>query len=645
MNKSNIDKILILILTLFAFGLRVWQLDNVPPGWRDDELINSLVISQKVLDGDWAVFYPDASGHEALYHALNALTLALLGVNVFGIRLLSAILGTLAIPLIWLFGRRLVGRWGALVAAGMLAVSFWSLMYSRFGLRHIQTPFITLLTFYFFWAGLTVSSERKASRYFGMAGVSMAAGFYTYFAARGLPLIWLALMGYVWLAARERWQARWRGMVLGLVVTAVLILPLVITLRQQPEAEGRVTELAIPLVAARQGDFAPLGKHIRITLGMFHANGDDEWLYNIPHRPVFSLPIGVWFWFGVIMAGWQALRPFLQRQSANHTALASALLLIWWLAGISPGFLSVPPASLGHTILAQPAVFMLAGLPITLAHRTNRYFAPLLVSVLILVTGIRDLPDYFTNWPQRGLVRFLYKADIHDVAAYLNTHPELTDFGITGLLAGPWDRLALAVDLHKPTLFRPRWFNPERALLLQPSVSFGGYPDVPFAYEEAFWPLPDVPGTGEYQLSQVTYDLNETAEPTCFTNGLCVVSAVYDTETGFLELGWKVAKPLTLPPMPLISNPPPPGVYAGPRLLVFAQMLDTNGNFLAGDDGLWVDPTTLYPGDLFVQRHHLPVNMDGGMVAYGLYDPMTGERILTKDGRDHLSINLQKEEQ
>ncbi|MGD8856485.1 MAG: hypothetical protein PVG33_09175, partial [Chloroflexota bacterium] len=60
------------LLTLLAFFLRVWQLDKAPPGWRDDELINSLVISQKVIDGDWAVYYPDASGHEALYHILNA---------------------------------------------------------------------------------------------------------------------------------------------------------------------------------------------------------------------------------------------------------------------------------------------------------------------------------------------------------------------------------------------------------------------------------------------------------------------------------------------------------------------------------------------------------------------------------------------
>ena len=59
------------VITLLAFGLRVVALADVPPGWRDDELIETLVISRNILGGDLRFYYPDASGHEALYHALN----------------------------------------------------------------------------------------------------------------------------------------------------------------------------------------------------------------------------------------------------------------------------------------------------------------------------------------------------------------------------------------------------------------------------------------------------------------------------------------------------------------------------------------------------------------------------------------------
>ncbi len=64
------ELLLLAVITLGGLILRFWALDSVPPGWRDDELINSLVISRKVLDGDLAFYYPDASGHEALYHAV-----------------------------------------------------------------------------------------------------------------------------------------------------------------------------------------------------------------------------------------------------------------------------------------------------------------------------------------------------------------------------------------------------------------------------------------------------------------------------------------------------------------------------------------------------------------------------------------------
>ena len=145
------EKWIIILITFFAFAIRIWNLGDMPPGWRDDELINSLVISQHVLDGEWAVYYADASGHEALYHVLNAFFLGVFGANWLGIRLLSVFLGVLAVPVTWLLGRKLFVSWVGLLAAAGLTLSFWSLMYSRIGLRHVLMPLLTLLAFYFFW--------------------------------------------------------------------------------------------------------------------------------------------------------------------------------------------------------------------------------------------------------------------------------------------------------------------------------------------------------------------------------------------------------------------------------------------------------------------------------------------------------------
>ncbi len=680
-------------LFLVALGLRLWRIDTAPPGWSDDELSNTFVLSQKVLDGRWAFYFPDASGHEALYHTVVAGTIRLLGHNFFGIRLVSMLLGSLSVPLLYQLGRRLFDRRVGLLAAAGLAVSFWSLIYSRIGLRHISMPFFMLLSFGFLWQALGPAfralsdqddpAERQGNpapppearptfRGLGRpgggflspylwSGVFMGLGFYTYFAARGVPLIVLAFALYLFLA-RRRLRLRhgdrvWRGLLLLLVVAGLLAIPLILSLRAQEGADARVAELAVPVVAARAGDWTPLGQHVLQTLNMFHATGDNEFLYNIPGRPVFGLLLASLFWVGVSLALWRGLALLIgparwspALPEARRQAAAGLFLLVWWLAGLSPGFLSVPPASLGHTIVALPATYLLLALPLTLLDRfpgRDRLALGLGLVVLALVAA-RDLPDYLTRWPARGNTRFLYHADLADAAAYLQRAPDLTDVALSSLLLGPWDRLALELELEERGLagqVRPRLFQPERAIFLaladRPATSFYGYPRVGQRYEAYYGPLAGK--AGGFSVAQVRPEFMAPGgaldQPACFANGLCLLGALYDATSNRLELTWRVAGALALPPMPVISKPPPPGVYDGPRLSVFTHWLDPAGGFLGADDGLWVDPGTLQPGDVFRQEHRLPPGGEGpARILVGLYDPLTGDRILTAAGQDHLVV-------
>lgn len=674
---------IILVIAVVALLLRFWQLDSVPPGWRDDELINSLAISQKVIDGDLAFYYADASGHEALYHVLSAGTLALFGPGVAGIRWLPAILGTATVILTYLLASLLFGRKVAIVAALALAVSFWSLMYSRIGIRHISLPVFMLASFYAFWRALKVSgampgwnevkkgdagNARSSAIWFALAGLFLGIGFYTYFASRGIPLIFLLFGIYLALFQRTALKRSWRGFLLMLGLALIVAIPLVVTLMRQPETEARVEELAVPLVEAREGNLAPLGEHIRRTLNMFHSDGDDEWLYNIPNRPVFG-PVGAaFFWIGFLAALWYASKPILRfalrvvNAARPLSALdpnpylegASAFVLIWWLVGISPGFVSVPAASLGHTIIAQSAVYIIVALPLLPfsswlqrrfpSRRTfNNALAAAMAGLLLISIIARDLPDYFIEWPSRGMTRFLYRADIKDLAQYLNDHEEIQDIGVTGLLAGPWDRLALEIDLEDQQRTAPRWYDPRKTVILQlngqPALVFRGYPGESALREDLYQPVLGEQAGG-YTLARIDLQADPDHKPTCFNNGLCLFASEYDPETGALDLSWLVNQPLDLPRLPLISNPPPPGVYAGPRLSVFTQMVDSAGSFLVGDDGLWIDAAGLKPGDRFLQRHWLaaPAGIESATIIFGLYDPMTGERILVDDGRDHIRL-------
>ena len=621
---------LLLSLTLLACGLRFWQLDGVPPGYRIDELSDIFAVSpQQLAGGKYHFFFHDASGHEGLWHAFHHLFLYLLGQTALGARGVSAFFGLLTIPLVYLIGRTLFDKRIGLVAAAALTVSFWGLMYSRTGIRQVSMPFFQLIAFYFFWRGIRTNKRT----HWIAAGVGMGLCLNTYFAAWTVPA---TIIGFLFLALifrRDLLDGRWRGILWMFALTLLFAIPLVIAMRDVPASAepGRISEVAKPFHAFLAGDFRPILQNIVQTLRMYHNYGDEEWLYNIPFRPVFPPLIGLIFWIGVIIA--------VGRTLLNRSA-ETTFLLIWWFLGIAPAFISVPPASLGHTIASQVAVYLLLALPLTLIRPISK-LRPILTPISLLLIGsvaVIDLPDYFYDWPTRGNTRFHYNADIDDVARYLKTRPDLTDFGITGTLAGQWEKLAL--EFSAPPNLRPRWYNPSRVIFLeiagQPARNFTDYPNIELIENSRY--QPDSVPISAYRFREVMPTTLPETLNFCFDNGWCIVSAEYNPPT--LDLIWRItAEPAESIIRPIYSFPPPPGVYDGERLKIFAHLWNEKGEVINGDDTMGVDPATVHTGDLFLQRHHLtPPDENSYVVAVGLYDPATGKRLKSADGSDHYIV-------
>jgi hypothetical protein len=540
-------------------------------------------------------------------------------------------------------------------------------MYSRFGLRHISLLPFALTVVWLLWTSTT--ARDRGTRLTGslprftLLGLVAGVSLYTYPAARLLPGLVVAFAVYLALFHRQQFVQQWRGFVLALVTMAGIAIPLTVAIFRTSGVDARLVELATPVRAALAGDLRPVLESIWTTLGMFWATGDPEWLYNIPGRPVYNILGALAFGAGVVLC----LRRWRQPRSV--------VLLLWLGLGLVPAFLSVPPASLSHTILALPVVYMLPAVALAemarfaAARRWTGVGVLTLISLVVLSSAVRDIRDYFGVWPQRGIVRFLYRADYRDVARYLNAHPEITDVAVSSYLMGPWDRIALDVDIQREDVV-VRMFNPERALVYprghwphvilpasipadeavkamlardaRPRENEGG-PFLVFAGEEGGWPEP-IPGS------------SLPAGAVSFENGLALLGHTWLTEMpaaggqATLLTYWEVSSPLRLPPMPVIANPPPPGVYSGQRVAVFAHVVADGEGALATDDGLWVDPLTLHEGDKFVQINHFAIGADAPQGPYtlelGTYDPMTGARWSTLGasgelGLDSVSMPLQ----
>lgn len=645
---------LLSLLLLTAF-LRLHRLADLPPGWRDDEVVETLVHAQVVLDGQFPLYFSQAEGHEPLYHYLSAGMIALGGRSLFVVRLLSAFFGCLSIAATYRLARHWFGARVALLCALTLSLSFWSLMYSRFKLRQISEVALMVLTFDLFLWPLIATRLRRAYlrrpawQYAIGAGVCLALTLHTYYAARTVPAMLVTFIVYLSVFHPALARTHWRSWALTLGVAGLLTAPLMWAIVHTPGGEARLSIVGQPLHALLAGDPSYVFKNITETLGMLAFTGDPEALYNVPHRPLFDALGATLALLGIFVCVWRWRDP------------RYALVLIWALGGLGPAFLSVPSASLGHTIAAQPAIYLFPALALEnlffnredaksakekQTWRSSRlrglvssaWFKLALSVAFILSLAYRDLRDYFVVWPQLAEVRYLYRAEQYEAARWLRAHPPTTpNIALASRQLHQADVAAFqlaAVGLNvQPRLFQPDtvWLFPgqeAQAVLLQSASGAGSFGLGELAESFAVRPtqlhvVPETPLTAE------------------FTNGwqLYGYTLTHDAQPPTLRLYtfWRIAADYAPPEArPLANLSGAPIVWK-----IFTHLLSPEGAYLVGDDRLDLDPATLRAGDEFIHQFLISVpDLPPGAypLNIGLYVPETGERWLLPNGADHLPL-------
>ncbi len=131
------------LILVLAVLFRVLGLDQIPAGLSHDEAYDALNAIE-IMAGARPVFFDSNNGREALFMYLVAGVFGLFGVGPIALRLVSALAGVLAVGLLFGFARRTYGSMVALLAAGLMSVSFWPVFDSRVGLRASLLPAIVI---------------------------------------------------------------------------------------------------------------------------------------------------------------------------------------------------------------------------------------------------------------------------------------------------------------------------------------------------------------------------------------------------------------------------------------------------------------------------------------------------------------------
>jgi len=504
---SSLYLFLAVLVLLVAAGLRIIAIRDAPPGPRFDETFDALM-ARRILNGEHPIYFPENFGEEALNIYFQAASLAAFGWNDLALRFPSIAFGLIEVAAVYALGKRAWNRRAGLLASALCAASFWAVLFSRLGMRLTTLTALVSLGVLMLFRLHASRARDKQWPMGGAAGLLFGLSVHTYTAARALPLLLMGMVIYLALFHRAGLRKQAAHWILVIIIATLIAAPLAYYLVTHPQVEMRVEQISGPFESLRKGDAAPLFQYALAAVGMFGVRGGSEWLYNLPSRPVFDPITAMVFLVGVVVA--------LIRWRARRTAF----VLIWLAAGLAPIVLSWPPASTSHAILAQPAVYLLAGLGLDVvlafaALRAGQFTSSFLRSAVIArarsarsnlhaeiasspaesgparndrkkqIMTLHSIPvilglaivalnvaltvrDYVA-WNASDSIRWEHQATVTEMGRYADAHPELHDVAFMGNAVdyySPWMKVGNSLTSRRTDV---RWFNPARALLWNPA--------------------------------------------------------------------------------------------------------------------------------------------------------------------------------
>lgn len=453
----SIYRMLLLTTILLAFFLRLWQLNELPPGLFIDEIYNGLDAQRIVSSAEFPLFFEANNGREPLFIYMQALSIWLLGPSAYALRLVAALVGTLTVAAIFVLARALLAdavdpdadlvRFGrrlpraelatglALIGAAGIAVAYWHVGLSRLGFRTILLPCLSALAMYFFWRGWRTGRARS----WLLAGFWTGLTLYTYTSARLFPLVFVlflfaeVLFRAKWLSSSVLRRQRFAGLGLMALAALVTVTPLAVTFLQAPSLlDGRTADVSVftaPYAAMPGVPRERLGQNLNGIIDAFYTAGDRNPRHNLPVRPLQDPLLAVLFTVGLAAAIWR-----LGRSPYRLTVIWLAVMLLpTWLSVDAPHYLRMsgiaPPLAILYGIGAATLLVMLPG---SLSQR--RVVAGSLLAI-VLVSGAFTWYDYFVRWPRTPELAEAFDRDQYWVAQ--NVQARLDAGGDQQILLAP----------------------------------------------------------------------------------------------------------------------------------------------------------------------------------------------------------------
>ncbi|MFN3706528.1 MAG: ArnT family glycosyltransferase [Thermoflexales bacterium] len=286
---------LLALVLLIGAALRFYAIGELPPGLYRDEAFYGLD-ALNVLRGELAVYFVANNGREGMFIYLLAASVGVLGNIPLALRFVSAFVGVITLAAIYSMGRAMFSPRVGLLAAAILASTFWHVALSRVAFRAILLPLWLALA-----AALLFATLRSPGRVAFALGAGTAIGLtaHTYASAQALPLLLIAWGATAWRTWRSPLHRRALCWMLGMIIVTTAPLALWIALHGALYF-NRAGQVSIfnPAIGG-SNPLSALWRNALKVAGMFFVEGDRIWRHNLALRPVFDPLIAVSFVVGL----------------------------------------------------------------------------------------------------------------------------------------------------------------------------------------------------------------------------------------------------------------------------------------------------------------------------------------------------------
>jgi hypothetical protein len=474
---------LLLVCTGLVLFFRLHALNEVPGEMFSDHAEKLLDVSG-VLNGNHLIFFPRNTGREAVQMYLTAAVGVLggTGLSFISLKIGTALAGLLALPFIYLIGKRVGGRWVGLFALLLCGIAYWPNVISRVGLRFPLYPLFAAPAIYFLIRGFQDRSRNSLL----LAGLMIGLGMHGYSPFRIVPLLVLMAFIIYFAFCRSDEERSKLGLNFLLLALAALIvfLPLMKYMTEDPvnfaeRAFSRLGSVERPLPGPLLEIFFTNSWKALI---MFFQDNGNIWVHSVVGRPALDVVTAVFYFLGSINIAARFLR---KRNWLDLFLLLSVPVLIL------PSILSLAfpeeNPSLNRTAGAIIPVFVITAYGLvsfvqTLAARIQRKRGMAvtgLAIVFLLSMSINQNYDLvFTQFHRQFMAGALNTSEIGSVirsfeemggspdTAYVIPYPYWVDTRLVGINAGyPTRDFALFPENFATTLGDARIklfiFNPE----------------------------------------------------------------------------------------------------------------------------------------------------------------------------------------